>query len=115
MVVAVAAIVTITGFTPAGLAEHPGSPSPAPSFTGASSVKFNGIGAGFNIPDDTHINAYVPGSATTGLILGHRRRPETAERGELSSWGTARQSKRLALRGRRCAVVTITNNYFSNV
>jgi IPT/TIG domain-containing protein len=38
------------------------------NFTGATSVKFNGVSASFNVPSSTRISALVPGGATTGRI-----------------------------------------------
>jgi uncharacterized protein (TIGR03437 family) len=66
---------TVTGTIPEISGFSPGSGAAGASvgigglhFTGAASVKFNGVAANFVVNSDTSISAAVPSGATTGPI-----------------------------------------------
>jgi hypothetical protein len=63
-----AGALTLTGFAPPGAPPNTWITLTGSEFLTVNSVRFNGTNASFSIVNDTQLNAYVPGSATTGPI-----------------------------------------------
>jgi RNA polymerase sigma factor (sigma-70 family) len=63
-----AAAPTIEGFSPGSGAPGTYVTIGGHNFTGATSVKFNGVGASFSVASETQLYAAVPSGATTGTI-----------------------------------------------
>ena len=58
----------ITSFSPTSGSAGTGVTITGTRFTGATSVRFNGVGAAFTVTDDSHISTSVPGGATSGTL-----------------------------------------------